>query len=364
MRARTSSGARRRLWLSVACAAATVHGAGGAASGSNPTATNRGTAPAEATVPGPSPAQILARYIQASGGEALRGVATETRRGTLLRGVTGKVPLRSAAQSPGRFLYHQVFAFGEQVRFGCDGARAWVQDARGVADLDPRQARDLGLLLDPQAPLRLAEIYPHLEYAGAETTGEREADVVAARTADGAVTHLAFDRETGLLSRIDSLVLTDYREVSGFPRPFRVLLGESDADTHLQMTMEFAEIALDGPVDPQAFQRPTDPLPATEAPLYKSRQAVAVSREAMDACTGVYQHPDKPEVTYTVTRQGEHLMLLRTGWHQEAEIQAASETDYFVAFPGADFRFLKDDGGLVTHMEIRADRTIVAKKIR
>ena len=65
MRARTSSGARRRLWLSVACAAATVHGAGGAASGSNPTATNRGTAPAEATVPGPSPAQILARYIQA-----------------------------------------------------------------------------------------------------------------------------------------------------------------------------------------------------------------------------------------------------------------------------------------------------------
>jgi hypothetical protein len=309
-------------------------------------------------------AAIVEAYVRACGGAALSEIESETRRGTLLRGRTGKVPLETAAAA-GKWLYRQVFAFGDQVRYGFDGADAWLQDTEGVEAMSERQRLDLQLLLDVQAPLRLGALFPELAVAGTETVGDREAYTVHAVSAGGARTELAFDRETGLLLRAGGMLLEDYREVDGVTRPHRVRLGESDEESHLAMTLEFTETRHGEAVDGSQFRRPEGALPLADAPLYRSRREVAVGVEAMDACAGVYQHPDLADVTYTVRRWGEHLMVERTGWGQELEIKPESETDYFVRFLGWDFHFVKDAAGGITHLEIQGGPQLVrAERIR
>jgi hypothetical protein len=306
--------------------------------------------------------EIIARYAQASGGPALRKMAAEKRSGTILRGQAGRMPVETTAAAPGRWCYHQTFSFGDQVVFGCDGAGAWIQDTKEIGPMDPRQQRDFELLLDPQASLRIREIYPLLEAIGTEVVGDRPACTVRATTDAGDRTELAFDRETGLLLRCDQMLFEDYRETDGVTRPFRVLLGETDPEHHLQMKLEFTTTVHNVDVDQDVFHRPATVLPITEAPLYKDHQEVPVSLEAMDACVGVYQHPDKSDVTYSITRWQDHLMIQRTGWPVPHEIKPASETEYFIRFPGTDFRFIKDDNGRIAYLDI-ANGAVKATRI-
>jgi len=297
-------------------------------------------------------AAVIRRYIEASGGPQLATITSETRNGTLLRGQTGKVPLVMKAMAPSRWLYHQTFAFGEQVCYGFDGAKGWIQDTKRVLPMDESQALELTLLLDPQAPLRIETLYPSMERRGEERVGDRDANTVLATSGTGISTELAFDCETGLLLRAGGMVLEDYREVNGVQRPFRIRLGDSDDDAHLQMVMEITETQHGGDLDESIFTVPASRLPQAEAPLYTLRTQVEVSTAAMDACAGSYQHPTQSGVVYTVARRGDHLMLCRTGWPAERELMPASETEYFFRFPGLDFRFIPSDSGRATHLDI------------
>ena len=56
---------------------------------------------------------VLERYVQACGGSALGTVRTETGKGTLVRYLAGNVPLTVVSQAPGKFFYHQLFAWGD-----------------------------------------------------------------------------------------------------------------------------------------------------------------------------------------------------------------------------------------------------------
>ncbi|MBN1629158.1 MAG: hypothetical protein JW990_05310 [Thermoleophilia bacterium] len=306
--------------------------------------------------------EVIARYSQACGGPALAQVATERRSGTIVRGQFGKMPVETVARIPDRWHYHQVFSYGDQVSFGCDGNDAWIQDNRSVESMDAQQRVDLQLLLDPQAPLKIRGLFPDLELLGAESVGDREGVTIQARTAAGVATVLVFDRETGLLLRAGGMRFEDYREVNGVMRPFLVILGESDEEAHLQMRIEFTSTDHNVAVDEAIFHRPKQSLPVTEAPLYKDYRETEVSLEALDACVGAYQHPSQAGVTYTVTRWQNHLMLHRTGWPTQREIIPASETEYFIRFPGTDFRFVRDAAGRVTHLDI-ANGAVTAAKI-
>lgn len=46
--------------------------------------------------------KIMENYLNACGGSALEEVKTEIRKGTVLRGVSGKVPVETIAKSPGQ----------------------------------------------------------------------------------------------------------------------------------------------------------------------------------------------------------------------------------------------------------------------
>jgi len=273
---------------------------------------------------------IINKYIQASGGTALRDFRTERRTGTLLRYKAGQVPLEMTAKAPGLWRYDQTFAWGDQVSYGFDSKQAWVADMRSVETLNPDQLFELQLLADPQAPLKMRDWYPQMTMNGAEKVGQKEAHSILARSAAGRTTELALDKESGLLLRAGQLYFEDYHADGAVVRPHKILLGVTDS-LHFQMVMQFSDAQYDVPLDDTRFGQPAGVLAATEAPLYTPRSQVELDIPALDACVGVYQHPTDTGVTYTVSRQGAHLMLTRTGWGIKMEIVPESDSHFYVS---------------------------------
>jgi len=90
----------------------------------------------------------------------------------------------------------------------------------------------------------------------------------------------------------------------------------------------------------------------------------SVNAESLESLVGVYRHPTDTAITYTVSRQGDHLMIGATGSGYRMEIKPESETDFFIKFPDQEFHFLKDSDGKVTHLVFGPDSTKVGAKIQ
>lgn len=82
--------------------------------------------------------KITENYLSACGGSALAEINTEIRKGTMLRGVSGKIPVKIIAKSPGKWRFHLTFAWGDRVCYGFDGSATWIQVVEsGPAGLSP-----------------------------------------------------------------------------------------------------------------------------------------------------------------------------------------------------------------------------------
>jgi hypothetical protein len=311
-----------------------------------------------------SAADIIDKYIQACGGNALKEIETEKRRGTLVRGNDGHVPLEIISKIPGKWHYAQTFAWGDRVCYGFDGITAWVQDTRNISGMSVQQRLDMQLLFDAQAPLNINELYPVITLIGSERIDDRETDILEATSHDGIRTRLVFDRDTGLLLRAGGVIFEDYRQVGRVKRPFRIVLGIDQGENHRPMTLEISDIQHNAEVADSLFHRPSCILTYQEAPLYKSRNRAEVAIQALEACVGDYKHPFKSDLIYSFYRQKNHLMLKIKGTTLNIEIVPESETGYFIRFLGWEFRFLKDSAGIVTHVEMDLGQKVTAEKIK
>jgi hypothetical protein len=305
--------------------------------------------------PLPTVAEVLSRYAEACGGDALRSIETESRTGTLVRFLAGQVPLTVVADADGRWYYNQLFAWGDQISFGFDGRTAWVQTTESVGEMHPQQLLDMRLLFDPQAPLKLNEFYPEMTVKGTERVGIKDTVILAATSADGTETELAFDKTTGLLLRAGDMFFEDYREVGSVKRPFRILLGLNQGEERRQMRMLFAQIKHNEAIDSSVFEVPSCALPVVEPPLYKTRKQFETDIEALDKCVGIYQVPERKEIRIRVFREENHLFVDFIGRGYRAEIFPESELDYYTRFPMWDFNFIKDDQGKVNELVIKAN---------
>ena len=311
-----------------------------------------------------SPAEIIERYIQSCGGPSVAQVKTEKRTGTLMRGATGKAPLVSYAGEGGRWRYDQTFAWGDRISFGSDGTIGWKVDADSSSEMPEPQWRELQLIFDVQAPLKLKELYPEMVPAGTDSVGGKEALVLRATARDGTTTELAFDRASGLLVRAGQIWFEDYRPVGAVVRPHRVLLGETVGEAHRQMVMVFSQIVDGETIDDTLLAHPVCVMTPQDPPLYARRLEVEVPSEALDACVGVYQDPADSGITWEAARQGSHLMIMRSDRPAWYEIKPSSETDYFIRFLNAEFHFVKDSTGTVTSLEFGRSRTKKALRIK
>ena len=306
---------------------------------------------------------VIEKYIRAIGGNELAKIQTESRKGTLVRGAAGYIPLQIWAARSGKWYYNQVFAWGDQITYGFDGRNGWIQTTKGIEKMEAGQLLDMRLLFDIQAPLKLHEFYPEMRIKAVEKSAEKEITVIAARPRHGDETELIFDNATGLLMSAGQFYFEDYKTVAKVQRPYKILLGKEAGEEHKQMKMQFSEIRHNKSFPDSIFEQPACALPVIDAPLYISRKQIKVSDAALEACVGVYQHPKLADVKYTVTRQGNHLMLERTGWGQKVEIKPESEVDYFIRFLGSEFHFIKDDQGRIVRLDLGKNREIKAEKI-
>ena len=309
-------------------------------------------------------ADIVIRYIQASGGSELAKIRTEKRTGTLVRGVSGPVPFETTAAASGKWHYRQVFAYGDRVSYGFDGGQAWIQDTAGVSALPPEERLELALLLDFQAPFKLDRLFPRMRVKGSERIGGTDTVVLEAVSREGFESELIFDSATGLLLRAGDIFFGDYRDVGKVKRPFLAFLGKDKDGDPLRLKMQVSEIRQDVDVDESIFAKPAGALRPVPPLLYKLRKEVPAGRESLEALVGVYQSNADPKVLYTVTTQGPHLMIERTGWGTKYEILPESEMDYFMRFVNREFHFVKDAVGRVAGLEMGTDRAQTAKKIK
>jgi hypothetical protein len=313
----------------------------------------------------PNPAgKVVKKFIQASGGSNLQKIRTEKRTGTLIRGASGAVPFEMIATVSGKWHYSQVFAYGDLVNYGFDGVQAWIQDTQSVSVPPLEECLELAMLLDIKMPLKLEQIFPEMRVKGSERIGKKEAVVIAVTSREGIRSELAFDVASGLLLRAGDLFFEDYRNVGNVKRPFTIFFGKNSIHDPLLLKMQVSEIQQNVDVDDSVFSRPICPLNPGQPLLYKLRRNIPVSRKALEACVGVYQSADDPNVFYTITIQEDHLMIERTGWGTRVEILPESETDYFMRFLNREFHFIKDASGQIIWLELGMDRTQKAKKIK
>lgn len=198
---------------------------------------------------------------------------------------------------------------------------------------------------------------------GSRVIGDKEAAIIIAQSADGFSTELAFDPNTGLLLRAGKIHFEDYRKTEDIFLPYKITLGDT-GEARPQMVMQFDEITHGVELEDSLFEKPQCVLRPAPPPLHKDRTRVELDTKLLDTFVGIYRHPTDTTVTYTVSRQDNHLMIGVTGSGSKIEIKPESETGFFITFPDQGLHFVRDSSGNVTHLVFDANSTKAWLKIQ
>lgn len=227
-----------------------------------------------AATPAPTPApptgdQILAKYIEALGGQAaIDKMKTLVMKGTFTGFNGAALPYEVDLAAPDKF-YINVTAQQGTVERGFDGKAGWEKGPRGVNELMNPVLDDLKSTFVFYRNIKLKEQFTRLRGGRKDKIGDRDVIVVIGTTADNHREQLFFDAETGLLRRRISYIETPigvipnqidfegYRDVDGVKLPFTVKV--SSVEPGLVSTRSYTEIRLNGPVDDAKFKMPAAP---------------------------------------------------------------------------------------------------------
>jgi len=226
----------------------------------------------------PTVDQILAKYVQALGGEAaLRKVTSRTITGTqyIPTGPGGTVPTPASVE---RYLKAPNLAVTiyraptYAISQGYDGTSAWSQDQAGrvtePVKLDVgRAARGA----DFYEPLNLRREYPQMTVRGIERVNGHDAYLVVGVPQGDLPESLYFDMNTGLLLRKQTVLPTpigespyqadfdDYRDTgSGVKFPFLIHMSPSNARTELapEATLRVTKVEDNKAIEDSKFTKP------------------------------------------------------------------------------------------------------------
>lgn len=229
--------------------------------------------PTPAPTPAPPTAdQILAKYIDAVGGQAaIDKIKTRVMKGTYI-GVNGaEVPFEATLSAPDKFHINVTTQQGAIER-GFDGKTGWEKSARGINDLENPLLDNLKSIFGSFHNIKLREQYTRVRAGRRDRIGERDVITVTGTGANNRREQLFFDLETGLLLRRiiympsmlgvipEQMDFEDYRDVDGVKLPFTIKV--SSVEPGLVSTRRFAEIKLNVPVPDSKFAMPAGAKPA------------------------------------------------------------------------------------------------------
>jgi len=228
--------------------------------------------PAATPTPTPAPPtadQILAKYVEALGGQAaIDKMKTLVMKGTYVGFNGASLPYEVDLAAPDKF-YINVNAQQGTVERGFDGKAGWEKGPRGVNELMNPVLDDLKSTFLFFHNIKLKEQFTRLRGGRKDKIGDRDVIVVNGTTADNRREQLFFDAETGLLRRRISYIETpigvipnqidfeDYRVVDSVKVPFTVKV--SSVEPGLVSTRTYTEIKLNAPVDDSKFKMPAKP---------------------------------------------------------------------------------------------------------
>jgi len=235
--------------------------------------------PTEAVKPAlPTVDQILAKYVQALGGEAaLRKVTSRTITGTqyIPTGPGGTVPTPASVE---RYLKAPNLAVTiyraptYAISQGFDGTSAWSQDQAGrVTEPVKLDVGRAARAADFYEPLNLKREYPQMTVRGIEHVNGHDAYVVVGIPQGDLPESLYFDMNTGLLLRKQTVLPTpigdspyqadfdDYRDTgSGVKFPFLIHMSPSNARTELapEATLRVMKVEDNKAIEDAKFAKP------------------------------------------------------------------------------------------------------------
>lgn len=215
----------------------------------------------------PSVDQILAKYIQAIGGQsAIQKLTTRVMKGSVELPATGEAgTMQVFKKAPDKGLAIMFVPSNGATPRGFNGKIGWYVDPdEGLKDVAESDLAAMKREFDFYREIRLNALYPQMSFKGKEKVSGLEAYVVEATAADGAIEKMYFDTHSGLLIRDDTPYVTDdgksqvqtvfedYREVDGVKLPFVWRQTSPDFD----FVIKFDEIRHDLAVDDSKFDKP------------------------------------------------------------------------------------------------------------
>jgi hypothetical protein len=226
----------------------------------------------------PTADQVLAKYVEALGGEqALRKVTARTITGTqyIPTGPGGVVPTPAAVerlQKAPNLAVTTYRAPAYAISDGFDGTTAWSQNQAGrVTEPVKLDIGRAARAADFYEPLNLKQEYPQLTVRGIEKVNGRDAYWLVGVPSGDKPESLYFDTQTGLLLRKQTVLPTpigdspfqtdfdDYRDTgSGVKFPFLIHMNPANARTELapEATLRVIKVEDNVAIDSAKFARP------------------------------------------------------------------------------------------------------------
>jgi hypothetical protein len=214
----------------------------------------------------PTVEQVLARYVQATGGSAVhQKLTTRVAKGewqNVTRGV--RHPIEIYSKAPNKRV--EILDAPENRGFtgrGYDGTAGWSMNMTetGLRPLEGAELAAMQREADFYREIKLDRLYQRMTVTGKDKIAGREVSIIEAIPESGNSEKLYFDAETGLLSRRDVVYgrtpvqhyYEDYRVVDGIKLPF-VLRSEGP----VRLITRLTEIKHNVAIEDAKFKSPSD----------------------------------------------------------------------------------------------------------
>jgi len=216
---------------------------------------------------GPSPGQLLEKYVQAVGGAAAVEKATSrVMKGTIEFG--GKsLPIEIYAKDPDRRISFTHMPEGDNVT-AFNGHEGWlVMTGHPLREMHGSDLDGAAMDADLHLATHLKPMFSEMRVRGTKKIGDLEAYVVVGQREGKPPIQLFFDEQSGLLVRLVRFGETalgqlptqidygDYRDVGGVKIPYRWTLARPSG----RFTIQVSEVKDNVPVDDAKFVKPPVP---------------------------------------------------------------------------------------------------------
>ncbi len=213
--------------------------------------------------------EVLARYLEARGGEALKGVGTVVATGRALMGGGAEFPFRYEWKRPNKFRFELTIQGITEVQ-AFDGQTPWATDPPSQPDGAPMSPQEFALIndaVDFEGPLVGAAAKGHkVELVGEEEFEGTPAYKLKLTKADGMVEYCYLDKDYALeIAQLEvydfdgqEVVLQttwgDYKEFAGAVLPTSWSRAPRGGPT--EMTLLFENIEVNAELPDERFSMP------------------------------------------------------------------------------------------------------------